>query len=90
MSRKTKFVVGDIVKFRAPPLTRFNSPGTWIDLDDNSVEAGELGMIVDIREEEIEGDIYQVYDIMLSSIGSVSRGWDDGAFEKLPKKSKNK
>ena len=86
MARKQPHKVGDIVKFRAPPDSRFNRTGTWIDLDDNIVEAGEMGMIVSIREENIDGDDFTVYDIMLPTSGIVTTGWDDDAFELITKK----
>ena len=45
-----------------------------------------MGMIVSIREENIDGDDFTVYDIMLPTSGIVTTGWDDDAFELITKK----
>lgn len=88
MGRRKRFQPGDIIVFKEPPRSRFNLEGCWIDIDDNHIYPGELGMILAVNVLTIEGVIETLYDIQLSSGGVISRHWSDEAFGPLTSKTK--
>lgn len=88
MGRKKKLKPGDIVVFKQPPRSRFNLEGCWIDIDDNHIYPGELGMILEVKDLEFEGLVETLYDIQLSSSGIISRHWSEVAIQPLTSKTK--
>lgn len=89
MGRHKKFSVGDIIVFKTPPRSRFNLEGCWIDIDDNHIYPGQLGMILEVNELEFDGVIETLYDIRIASEGGIiSRHWSPTAFTLLTSKTK--
>ena len=88
MARRKQIRPGDIIIFKQPPRSRFNLEGCWIDIDDNHIYPGEMGMILDVKELEFEGLVETLYDIQLSNGGIISRHWSEVAFKLLTSKSK--
>jgi hypothetical protein len=88
MGRKKTLKPGDIIVFNQPPRSRFNLEGCWIDIDDNHIYPGELGMILEVKEMEFDGIIETLYDIQLAQGAIVSRHWSETAFKPLTSKTK--
>lgn len=71
---------GDIVKFRKIKKTRLSSFDSWIDVDENFIPPGSLGLVLSKSWVAHEDDADWEYDISIPELGIISYGWGDYAF----------
>lgn len=93
MARKIpppRFEVADLVQFRRLKKDTLSGGDYWLDMEENMIPPGSIGMIVSRRWEANEDFDCWEYDISIPVLGVISCCWGEYAFSPLPKSKKPK
>lgn len=85
-----RFDVADLVQFKMLKKAKLAGGEFWIDIDDNLIPPGAIGLIVSRKWATFEDGECWEYDVSIPDLGVVSTGWGDYAFVALPKTRRKK
>lgn len=82
---KPRFGVTDLVQFKKIKRTQLAGGDFWIDIEDNLISPGTIGMIVARNWAMLEDAECWEYDVSIPDLGVISAGWGDYALSPLQK-----